>query len=1064
MRLPERDNNGKFILAEFGGETIPRYAILSHTWGADYDEITLADVEKDTYTSKAGYRKLQFCADQSAKHGIRYFWVDTCCIDKSSSAELTEAINSMFAWYRDATRCYVYLTDVSAGSLSSGPPPTQQDWYPAFQQSRWFTRGWTLQELVAPVLVEFFSVEGQHLGDKYSLLQELHGITGISVEALHGSPLDEFSVDERMSWVGQRQTKREEDMAYSLLGLFDVHMPLIYGEGRKKAVMRLQKEINASSLAQPAPRREPFSTLPFAPDPDFVDRPEIVAWVRDKCAGAGARAALVGLGGVGKSQLAIRYLHSVRDASPQTFVFWVHASTRARFEEAYRDIADRLQLPGSSDPKVNVLQLVKDWLQNEANGRWLMVLDNADDVETFFPSRKRKRDKADGNVDVQKPLAEYLPQSCNGAILVTSRSKDAATRLVGGHNKIKEVLAMDEGEGLQLLRKKLHDRPVEESAVELLRALDCIPLAITQAAAYIHRRARMTVTGYIDEFRKNNKKRKSLLDWDAGDLRRDPSASNSVVTTWQISFEEIRQERPSAAELLSLMSFFNPQCIPESTLRRYSKRRARAASIEDKEEADSAFNEDLDTLRAYCLVSTTTSSGACEMHALVQFCTKVWLSSFGHAAQWEERFLELMAQELPDGDYENWTKCQQLLPHVERIFDAEPVTEDMLESWSQVLSTEAAYLCSRGRYNRAQQIATKAFSATKGALGMENRMTLGSAYTLAEVLHFQGKYKEAEKLHRQVIEGYAKLPGEQRYTLRGMSQLATVVEHQGRYEEAETLHRQALRGLEEVLGGQHMDVFGCMSGLASILRVQEKYEEAETIFRRALKGYEKKLEGRHPWIIAILNNLATVLQDQGKYEEAEKLHRQALKGFEEVLGERHPDTLKSVSNLAVVLDNQGKYEESEELNRYALKEYKEALGERHPDTLRSMSNLALVLDNQGKYEESEELNQYALKVQEEESEELNRYALKVREEELGEHHPDTLLSAYHLAYLLHKLRQYAEAAELYQRAYNGFTTQLGPIHQRTTECRKNFAAMKQVIEWARSIKRERPLETTPIPL
>jgi hypothetical protein len=246
MRLLQRNNEGIFSLTEFTGENIPHYAILSHTWGADHDEVTLIDLEKDTGTSKAGFRKLEFCADQAAKHGIRYFWVDTCCIDKSSSAELTEAINSMFSWYSKAARCYVYLTDVSTGSRTN-EPPTHQGWYPAFQQSRWFTRGWTLQELVAPVSVEFFSVEGQRLGNKYSLLQELHGITGISVEALQGSPLRGLSVGERMLWVGQRTTKREEDMAYSLLGIFDVHMPLIYGEGRKKAFARLQKEIDASS-------------------------------------------------------------------------------------------------------------------------------------------------------------------------------------------------------------------------------------------------------------------------------------------------------------------------------------------------------------------------------------------------------------------------------------------------------------------------------------------------------------------------------------------------------------------------------------------------------------------------------------------------------------------------------------------------------------------------------------------------------------------------------------------------------------------------------------------------
>jgi hypothetical protein len=254
MRLLQRNNDGKYSLREFVGDDIPRYAILSHTWGANHEEVTLADLEKDTGTTKAGYRKLQFCADQATKDGLRYFWVDTCCIDKSSSAELTEAINSMFAWYRDAARCYVYLSDVSTSSLTSSTP-AQQHWNRAFQQSRWFTRGWTLQELVAPVSVEFFSAEGERLGNKYSLVQELRGVTGISVEALQGSPLDELSVDERMSWVGQRKTKREEDAAYSLLGIFDVHMPLIYGEGRRKAFARLRKEIDASSS-------EERSTLP----------------------------------------------------------------------------------------------------------------------------------------------------------------------------------------------------------------------------------------------------------------------------------------------------------------------------------------------------------------------------------------------------------------------------------------------------------------------------------------------------------------------------------------------------------------------------------------------------------------------------------------------------------------------------------------------------------------------------------------------------------------------------------------------------------------------------------
>ncbi|KAF2186277.1 hypothetical protein K469DRAFT_664161 [Zopfia rhizophila CBS 207.26] len=192
--------------------------------------------------SKAGYRKIRFCGKQAANDGLQFFWVDTCCIDKSSSSELSEAINSMFRWYQDAAKCYVYLSDVSVSNLV-GDDEFSRRWKPAFKKSRWFTRGWTLQELIAPASVGFFSEEETWLGDKQSLEQTLHEITGIAIQALQGTPIPYFGVDERMPWAAKCQTKREEDAAYSLLGIFNIHMPLIYGEGRQKALNRLLKEV-----------------------------------------------------------------------------------------------------------------------------------------------------------------------------------------------------------------------------------------------------------------------------------------------------------------------------------------------------------------------------------------------------------------------------------------------------------------------------------------------------------------------------------------------------------------------------------------------------------------------------------------------------------------------------------------------------------------------------------------------------------------------------------------------------------------------------------------------------
>jgi hypothetical protein len=244
MRLLQYNNDSDFSLTEFFESDIPKYAILSHRWGAE--EVTFKDLIDGTSKSKAGYSKIRFCGKQAKRNGLQYFWVDTCCIDKSNSTELAEAINSMFRWYRDATKCYVYLPDVSRPSSNSADG-SNEPWESTFRKSEWFTRGWTLQELIAPASVDFFSREGELLGNKASLERHICEITGIPVDALRGSLLSDFSVAERMSWAANRETYRQEDKAYSLLGIFDVKMPLIYSEGKDNALRRLREEIDKAS-------------------------------------------------------------------------------------------------------------------------------------------------------------------------------------------------------------------------------------------------------------------------------------------------------------------------------------------------------------------------------------------------------------------------------------------------------------------------------------------------------------------------------------------------------------------------------------------------------------------------------------------------------------------------------------------------------------------------------------------------------------------------------------------------------------------------------------------------
>ncbi|KFA78982.1 hypothetical protein S40288_00553 [Stachybotrys chartarum IBT 40288] len=256
MRLLQLLADGTLRLTEDLVSDIPPYAILSHTWGDNSQEVTLKDITEGRGTQKAGYRKITFCGEQAARQGLSYFWVDTCCIDKSSSAELSEAIISMYRWYKNSVKCYVYLSDVYLRSEAPDDLHPRASWKLAFRKSRWFARGWTLQELLAPLHVDFFSCEGEYLGNKASLESLIHDVTRIPISALRGNPLGEFSDLERLSWAESRHTKREEDKAYCLLGIFDVQIAPLYGEGGMRSMSRLRSEIhkrsNGYSLSAPA--------------------------------------------------------------------------------------------------------------------------------------------------------------------------------------------------------------------------------------------------------------------------------------------------------------------------------------------------------------------------------------------------------------------------------------------------------------------------------------------------------------------------------------------------------------------------------------------------------------------------------------------------------------------------------------------------------------------------------------------------------------------------------------------------------------------------------------------
>jgi hypothetical protein len=206
-------------------------------------EVSYNELVAGTGKDKAGYAKIRFCMDRATQDDLQYCWVDTCCINKSTSDELSTAINSMFRWYKRAAKCYVYLSDVQVPDEVTDAQHFRITWEDAFRWSRWFTRGWTLQELLAPATAEFFSKEGKLLGSKISLEQEIYEITEIPIRVLRGQGLDKLGVEEIMSWAAKRTTTLNEDKVYCLLGFFGVFLPLIYGEGEEYATLRLREEI-----------------------------------------------------------------------------------------------------------------------------------------------------------------------------------------------------------------------------------------------------------------------------------------------------------------------------------------------------------------------------------------------------------------------------------------------------------------------------------------------------------------------------------------------------------------------------------------------------------------------------------------------------------------------------------------------------------------------------------------------------------------------------------------------------------------------------------------------------
>ncbi|EDU51259.1 kinesin light chain [Pyrenophora tritici-repentis Pt-1C-BFP] len=954
MRLLHLDALGRLVSTDFHGNTIPPYAILSHRWSSS--EILFNDVQSEAYKEKEeGYRKLEFCAKQAAQDKLQYFWVDTCCIDKWNLAELSKAINSMFQWYKNATRCYVFLSDVSVSAATE--PVQRSDWEASFRKSVWFTRGWTLQELIAPVSVEFFSYEGHPLGDKASLDQLIHEITDIPLAALRNCPLDQFPTSEREGWAKKRRTTEAEDTVYCLLGILGVSMPTVYGEGQESARSRLQAEVKAAVNAP--------SIIPFSRNHRFVGRESQLTKLEAKLFSnehTTTILAIVGLGGTGKSQLALEVAHRTRQSNKNCSVFWIDASDKDSLYQSYARVAQKLNVLGWNDDQADIKQLAKRCVVEISTRQCLLIFDNAEDTTL----------RSGGSSTIEYAvLADCLPQSKQCSVIFTTTNSNTAQALALENVIVLRELTLDAA--LKMLQVRLA-RPLanteQQEAKHLLRELSYLPLAVMQAAACMNASG-LTVQQYRSRLDKHKELAiKHSCDSSEGRLQ-GSGVKDTVAATLFLSIDQISRDNAFAADYLFLAACVDRKDISLDLLE--------AASMQEREDT-------IRVLDKYALVTRRPAESALDVHRLVHQALRERLQMQGQLIQRTKRTITQLLRVFPDDDHSNRSKWRRLLPHAQYALSNSPA-DDNDEERLRLAANCAISLSSDGRYEEAEELGVQVMQSRKRVLGHEHPDTLSSMTNLASTYWNQGRWKEAEELGVQVMQSRKKvLGGEHPDMLISMGNLASTYRNQGRWKEAEELEVQVIQSSKRVLGHEHPDTLRSTANLASTYWNQGRWKEAEELGEQVMQARKRVLGDEHPDTLISMGNLASTYRNQGRWKEAEELEVQVMQARKRVLGDKHPHTLISMGNLASTYRNQGRWKEAEELEVQVMQARKRVLGHEHPDTLSSMANLASTYRNQGRWKEAEQLE-----VQ----------VMQARKRVLGDEHPDMLTSMHNLAFTLH---------------------------------------------------------------
>ncbi|KIX10312.1 uncharacterized protein Z518_01394 [Rhinocladiella mackenziei CBS 650.93] len=688
-----------------------------------------------------------------------------------------------------------------------------------------------------------------------------------------------------------------------------------------------------------------YSTIPYQRVKDFIGRDEQLTQIASYFSSPNVNRPRIlilhAMGGQGKSQIALEYCRQTNTV--YRGLFWVNARSESTAVQSYVTIAQVLDASAAASlndtEKVNfVLRALAHWEE-----RWLVVFDNYDDPTVFpFPQ-----------------ILTFLPTGGQGDILFTSRHR-GLERL----GKVLDVPPLPSKDGVNLLLRDFKGVNLENYMSEASRIVDRLgglALAIDQAAAYIQ--YRQLAIDHLDEFLKTyEKEQEKVLQytpediWEYGAMRMEKGAqekAGSAFTTWDMSLRQLSQgeaERSAAvAHFFALSAFLAPATVSESIFHPQNRSFKEITQAVGRPHINSTWDHDHFwglIFRANRLSLVQSISHGSEpdgatfsLHPLI----RDWLQLREKRRQrrgFTSESIEMVVSSIRV--FKNRGTAarikKSLLLHMDTCLrndiEFSKVGHRLGEEMNNCDAANcfAEFYYEQGRYESTFLLESMVQKTMMKIHGKEHPDTLTCMSNLALVLSHQGKYDEAEQMHRDVL---------------GIRQ---------KYDEAEQMHRDVLGITQKVLGMEHPDTLASMNNLAAVLSHQGKYDEAERILRDVLEITQKVLGMEHPSTLTNMNNLAAVLSDRGKYDEAEQMHRGVSEIRQKVLGMEHPSTIASMINLATVLSHQGNYDDAERILRDVLGITQKVLGMEHPSTLTSMNNLAAVLSDQGKYDEAEQMH------------------------------------------------------------------------------------------------------------